>query len=276
MIYDIRVIYQPEGEVAKSIGSGARYHVPNLDRALSILELLSRHPAGLIKSELAKSLDISPNTVYRITMTLLDRGYLESCQRTRRLRLSNKMMDLRLAGVVDRSIVDASWDVMCELRDVTTETVHLEAFLDGEGVVLEEAEGLHSLRFTVDLGTRFELHAAAPGKVLLAFMSEERRARLLRKLKFTRYNSRTITSRAQLAKELDIVRKRGYALDRAEIVDGIHCVSGPIFGADGAVAATITVTGPVSRLPEKMFAKTGRHVVEHADRISRRLGYVSV
>jgi len=276
MIYDTDVIYQPEGEELKSGGNGAKYHVPNLDRALSILELLSRHPAGLIKGALARELEISPNTVYRITTTLLDRGYLESCQRTRRLRLSNKMMDLRLAGVLDRSIVDTSWDIMCELRDVTTETVHLEALLDGEGVVLEEAEGLHSLRFTVDLGTRFELHAAAPGKVLLAFTGEQQRARLLGRLKFTRYNSRTITSRAQLARELDVVRKRGYALDRAEIVDGIHCVSGPIFGADGSVAAAITVTGPISRLPEKMFAKTGGHVVEHARRISKRLGYVAV
>jgi DNA-binding IclR family transcriptional regulator len=260
--------------VAKATGNGSKYHVPNLDRALSILELLSRHPAGLIKGALARELGISPNTVYRITTTLLDRGYLESCPRTRRLRLSNKMMDLRLAGVVDRSIVDASWDVMCELRDVTTETVHLEALLDGEGVVLEEAEGLHSLRFTVDLGTRFELHAAAPGKVFLAFMGEQERARLLGKLKLTRYNQRTITSRAKLAKELDLVRKRGYALDRAEVVDGIHCVSAPIFGADGSVAAAITVTGPVSRLPEKVFARTGRQVVEHARRISKRLGYV--
>lgn len=262
--------------MAKPSGNGAKYHVPNLDRALSILELLSRHPAGLIKSELARDLEISPNTVYRITTTLLDRGYLESCQRTRRLRLSNKMMDLRLAGVVDRSIVDASWDVMCELRDVTTETVHLEALLDGEGVVLEEAEGSHSLRFTVDLGTRFELHAAAPGKVLLAFSIDEERAGLLGKLSFTRYNRRTIASRAQLLRELDSVRKRGYALDRAEVVDGIHCVSAPIFGADGSVAAAITVTGPISRLPEKMFAKTGRQVVEHAGRISRRLGHVVV
>ncbi|MHC4252686.1 MAG: IclR family transcriptional regulator [Planctomycetota bacterium] len=260
--------------MAKANGNGSKYHVPNLDRALSILELLSRHPAGLIKGALARELAISPNTVYRITTTLLDRGYLESCQRTRRLRLSNKMMDLRLACVLDRSIVDTSWDVMCELRDVTTETVHLEALLDGEGVVLEEAEGLHSLRFTVDLGTRFELHAAAPGKVFLAFMGERERARLLSRLKFTRYNRRTITSRAKLAKELDLVRKRGYTLDRAEVVDGIHCVSAPIFGADGSVAAAITVTGPVSRLPEKMFARTGRHVMEHARRISKRLGYV--
>ena len=252
--------------------NGSKYHVPNLDRALSILELLSRHPKGLIKNEIAEALQLSPNSVYRITMTLVDRGYLDLNDRTRRLRLSNKMMELRLSSIDDLSLVDKSWDIMCALRDATTETVHLEARLGDGGVILEEAEGLHHLRFTCDLGTTFELHAAAPGKVFLAFMGNDERLDLMKRMKLTRYNERTITSRVKLEKELEVVRRKGYALDRAEIVDGIHCVSAPVFDGGGRLVAAVTVTGPTARLPESRFAQVAKQVMEHAEMVSKRLG----
>jgi len=254
-------------------GNGSKYHVPNLDRALSVLELLSKHPKGLIKNEIAETLKLSPNSVYRITMTLVDRGYLNRNDRTRRLSLSNKMMELRLSAVDDLSLVDKSWDIMCALRDTTTETVHLEARLGDGGVILEEAEGLHNLRFTCDLGTTFELHAAAPGKVFLAFMGDDERSKFLGGMKFTRYNQRTITSRAKLDKELEVVRREGYALDRAEIVDGIHCVSAPVFDGNGLIVAALTVTGPTARLPESSLPKIARQVMGHAKMISKRLGH---
>ena len=54
----------------------SRYSVPNLDRALSILETLSAAPAGLTLSELAAALEIPTNSVFRISRTLEERGYL--------------------------------------------------------------------------------------------------------------------------------------------------------------------------------------------------------
>jgi hypothetical protein len=55
----------------------SRYSVPNLDRALSLLEVLSATPSGLTLSELAATLQIPTNSVFRISRTLEERGYLE-------------------------------------------------------------------------------------------------------------------------------------------------------------------------------------------------------
>jgi DNA-binding IclR family transcriptional regulator len=52
------------------------YHVPNLDRALLVLEVLARHPAGLNRNELASKTGCSPTMIYRIAMTLTHGGYL--------------------------------------------------------------------------------------------------------------------------------------------------------------------------------------------------------
>ena len=256
---------------AKKKSNGEQYHVPNLDRALSILELLSRNPRGMIKNEIAEALSISPNSVYRITMTLINRGYLEHNDRTRKLRLTKKMMDLCVSAVDDQSIIDKAWDTMVELRDMTTETVHLETIIDHEGVVLEEVESLHSLRLTVDSGTRFELHVASPGKAMLAFMDEKKRDRILKKMKFTRFTENSITDRKKFQRELEQVRKQGYGVDRAECLPGIHCVSAPIIHPRDGVVAAITVSGPEARFPESSFKKYGKMVIKCAKIVSEKL-----
>ncbi len=261
----------PAEQNNKSKSDSEKYHVPNLDRALSILELLSRHPKGLIKNEITKALSLPANSVYRITTTLVNRGYLGHNEKTRRLSLTTKMMDLCISVVDDESLVDKSWDVMCKLRDLTTETVHLETILGNEGVILEEAKSLHSLRYTVGPGVRFELHAPAPGKVMLAFLDEKSRSHIISNMKFTRFTDKTITDRDKFLAELKKVAKQGYALDLAEIIEGTHCVSAPIIGKNDRAVAALTVSGPAGRLPENKLKEIAGQVIIHADQISRKL-----
>ena len=52
------------------------FQVPALDRALSILELLAKHPEGMRMREIADALELPPNSVFRITGLLEERGYL--------------------------------------------------------------------------------------------------------------------------------------------------------------------------------------------------------
>jgi DNA-binding IclR family transcriptional regulator len=150
--------------------------------------------------------------------------------------------------------------------------VQLNARIGTEGVVLDVAASRHPVRMTVDPGTRYTLHDAAGGKVALAYLPEAERERLLARLALVRRTPRTITSRVALRREMADVRRQGYALDRAECVEGIRCVSAPVFDRRGECVAALTVTGPSMRIPESRFPALARAAVAHADRISRRLG----
>ena len=77
----------------------SRYSVPNLDRALSLLEVLSATPAGLTLSELAATLHIPTNSVFRISRTLEERGYLERQEATKRFCLTQKLLRLSCGPV---------------------------------------------------------------------------------------------------------------------------------------------------------------------------------
>lgn len=255
--------------------SRSQYQVPNLDRALTIMELLSTHPEGMILSRISEALDISKNSVFRITATLHDRGYLVRDDLTKTYQLSDRLMAVGSAAVSESNLVEISLDIMRELRDETKETVLLGALLSSEcrGVTLEQVPGLHPFKFLLDVGSNLTLHVGAPGKALLAYLPAGEQAKILTKLKLTRYTARTITTLGGLRKELKAVLKQGYAIDRGEWAEEMHCVGAAILDKRNYPVAALWVTGPSTRMPVKHFHRIGLTVRAHALRISRQAGY---
>jgi DNA-binding IclR family transcriptional regulator len=251
----------------------SKYHVPNLERALQLMELLAHHPAGLNLTEISNALDFPKNSTFRIAMTLLDFGYLLRDEASKQFTLSGKLLALGYAAVSDQNLVEKSLDVMRDLRDATRETVLLGIIGDSDGVVLEQVPGSHAVKFLVDLGHRFDLHVAAPGKAVLAFLPDPIQQRTIQNLAFKRYNDRTITNPADFRAILALSRQRGYAIDHGEELESLHCVAAPIFDRHGYPIAAIWTTGPAERMPDSDFPVLGQLVMQHAQRISQRLGY---
>lgn len=251
----------------------SRYKVPNLERGLQILELLVDHPAGLQQSEIATLLRCSKTSVYRITMTLLEHGYLNRNGETRALSLSRKLVAMGCRTQAQPDLMGVSVDVLKRLRDRVKETVLLGTLVGTELVVLEQVLGTHPFKFSVDLGTRLPLHTAAPGKAILAFLPAAESEDLLRRLDFTRYTERTLGDAAALREELSRVVAGGHAVDRGEQLTGIHCVAAPVLDRHGYPVAAIWVTGPSDRLAARDLGGVGKLVAEQARVISNRLGY---
>lgn len=248
------------------------YQAPGVERCLQILELLAQFPAGLTLSEMTDKLGVPKNAVFRISMTMQQAGFLRRHPESMRFVLARKLLSIAYAAIGDESLVEKSRDIMRGLRDLTRETVVLGTLLDTEGIALEQFVALHPLKFTLETGFHFPLHAGAPGKALLAFLPAAERQALLQRLKFTRFTANTITGRTAFAAELRRVQALGYALDRAEGFWGCHCVGAPIFDQHHYPVACLWVTGPSDRLPASRFAELGAVVRTHADRISARLG----
>ncbi len=253
--------------------TGTKYSVPNLERALSILELLAAHPGGLKLAEITQRLGYPKNSVFRVTTTLCDRGYLTRDEATKCFRLSRKLLAMGHQVLSERPIVPAAIDVMYECRDALKETVLLGTIVEDGCIVLEQVLGTHPFKFSIDMGARINLHASAPGKAMLAYLPEAEREGLVSRLKLTRFNERTITSKKALATELQYVRECGFALDRGEELHGIVCVAGPVLNQHGYPVASMWITGPADRVPEDLFAQTGTQIRRYADTISARLGY---
>lgn len=167
---------------------------------------------------------------------------------------------------------------MRAIRDRFRETVGL-AVLDeaaAVGVILAAVQETGRFGFALCAGHRFPLHTGAPAKAMLAFLPQERLKPLLGRMAFPRFTRTTITSRRAMVKELEGIRARGYALDRAEEVEGCHCLAVPVFDAAGLPIAGVWFTGPSKRLPlarlKASFPEL-REMVDHGQRlVQARLG----
>ena len=81
----------------------------------------------------------------------------------------------------------------------------------------------------------------------------------------------TLATQAALEADLGKIRKRGYALDLAEGLEGIHCVGAVIMDEYRYPVAAITVMAPAFRLKRDQFEAAGRQCLEAAENITRRL-----
>ena len=252
-----------------------QYHVPGLSRALEVIEYLAEcGQAGATLSELTAALEYPKNSIFRITTTLLDTGYFSRDPDSQKFRLTKRFLSYGLAAVTDRNVIEHALDVMRQLRDETNISAFIGVLHDGGGMILEQAPGGSPFKLSVDPGTRFNLHCSAPGKALLAFITEEERELLLRKIKFTSHTPQTITAMKPFRAELKQVKERGYALDRAEEFDAIHCIGAPIFDYTNQAVAALWISGASFSLPAELFNKSGQRVKAAALKISKRLGYL--
>ena len=245
--------------------------VPILERALGVLEFLSQCPSGMTLSEIARSLTIPKNTTYRMLNTLCERGYVARNEAERSYRLTRKLATLVYASAQDGSLIEKALGPMRTLRDRVKETVVLSILDDTEGIVLEQVPGLHPFRFVCDPGTRQPLHASASTKVILAFLPDDEREARLKGAAFARLTENTLTGAAVLRRELAETRARGYGIDRAEALHGVHCVAAPVLDRQCRPVAAITVTGPDERLRKEDFARTGEWVRACAREVSEQI-----
>jgi len=251
----------------------SKYHVPNLERALVIMELIAEHPEGLTISQITERLNFPRNSIFRITTTLQNYSYLIRDEETKVFHLSQKLLVLGYSALSEQTLVERSLIAMRNLRDRFKETVPLGILQGYEGLVIEEMPGTYPFRFVLEPGKRFHLHTAAAGKAIVAFLPDEKQEDLINNIEFIKFNERTIANKMEYQKVLKEIRRCGYSIDNAEEIEGMHCISAPIFNRHGYPIAAIWVTGPSVRIKEKDFPVIGEEVKKYAGYISENLGY---
>lgn len=262
--------------MVKSDGNGvkdSKYNVSNLERGLDIMELLLAHPDGLGISDISRILGVPKNGVFRIANTLAEREYLIRDENSKQFKLSKRLLSMGYHSANRSGLLENALPIMRSLRDEVLETVVMCVMAENHGVVLEQVPSLHQFRFVVDTGLRFHLHSSAPGKAIMAFLPDHELDLLMDGLELKKFTNTTITSRAGMIEELQRIRETGYALDRSEEIEGVHCVAAPVMDDKSYPIAALNVTGPSYRFHGETLNRAALLVKEAAMAISIKLGY---
>ena len=250
-----------------------KYPIKVLDKSLSVLELLLRQNSAMNMVELSEKLGFYPSTTHRILDTLKHWGYVEQDSHTQKYQLGLKLLELGMAKLHQMDLAREATPYLKELVKQCNETVHLGVLEEGEVLYLAKEESSQTIRMISYVGKRAPLHCTALGKVLLAYMSEEERKKILEEKGLPGLTEKTITDKGELEKELDKVREQGFALDREENEKNVCCVATPIRNHQGKVIAALSISSPTFRIDKNVQNNLKEALLKTSEKISKRLGY---
>ena len=203
--------------------------------------------------EIASALPFARTTVHRILYSLEKLGYLEKAEARAHYRLAAKFFELTEPAVHFRRLQSVARSAMVKLLIQFSETVNLGVLENGQVTHIDVLQSPSALRIAANPGERNPVHSTALGKAILAFLPESEVEAILKQHPLIKMTPKTITQKAHLLEHLASVRERGVAFDLEENLTGVVCVAAPIFDQLGRVVASLSVSGPASRMESKLL-----------------------
>jgi DNA-binding IclR family transcriptional regulator len=241
-------------------------------RAIGLLKAFppERPERGL--TELAGAAGLNRTTAYRLLTALESEGMVERAPEGQAYRLGTELLVLGLRAHGAADLRTAARAELLALAGETRETATLEVLVGRDTLILDEAMGSHVIGGMPSLGQRWPAHATSTGKALLAHLPEATLRSFLT-APLPAVTPRTLTDPRALERDLDRVRRRGWAVSAEELEPGFLAVGAPVRAVGGGVVAAISVGGPKSRLTAARLGVIAARLPTAAARISARLGY---
>jgi len=252
----------------------ATTEIQSLERAFGVMDCFQDSQPELGVREIARQLYLHPSTVGRILTTLSSLGALTQNKETRLYRMGPKVLKWSSTYTRNLDLQTEARPFMEALQRITEETISLDIPNGETRICIERIVSQHNLRWVKQLGEVMPFYASASGRVLLSFFPSEERDRILRHTKFERLTPHTTTDPKQFRHELELTKRRGYAVSESERVEGVCCVAAPVFGVGGGILGALTVSGPSTRFSESRIQDYAELLVQTTAKISQAMGYV--
>ena len=248
------------------------YNITALQRGLRVLELFAKAEKGMPAAHVVRRSGLPVSTVHRFLANLESSGFLQ-CDSNGTYHLGIACFSLGQAAIGQLDIRRLSVPYLQKLNQHTRETIHLTVRHGLSAVYVEKLDSPEPLRIYSRIGAAVPLYCTAVGKVMLAHMPSEEQAAILPQLELKRHTANTIGSSQELQNHLRKVQKNGYAWDLEENELHIRCIAAPIWDHTGAVNASLSITGPVVRMPVARLRQLAPLIQDAGLAISREMGY---
>jgi IclR family acetate operon transcriptional repressor len=248
--------------------------VQSVDRALSILETLAEDDEGYRLSDLAVRTGLSASTVHRLLATLESRRFVQFDRAESKWHVGVRSFTVGASFARRRNFSTQAIPYLRKLRDLTRETANLAVVDDEFIIVLTRMESREIMRSLTQVGGRVAMVTSGVGKAVLATYSDEEVGAVIRHHGMPRLTEKSIVRPSDLFKELEKIRKQGFALDDEEACMGLRCIAAVVYNDCAEPLAAISVSGMTSRLTDDRLPEIGQIVREVAGELTLALGGV--
>ena len=249
--------------------SESKNSIQVIERMTRLLDALAAHPETATLKQLAQETGLHPSTAHRILTALVHDRLAERIDQGN-YRLGIRLLELGNLVKARISVREHALPFMRQLHAATAEAVNLSVRHDDEIVYVERTSAGRAMMRVVNIvGARAPLHITAVGKLFLMDDGPDGLLAYAERTGRPAYTRNTLTSVAALEKELDRIRKQGYALDNEEAELGVRCIGAAVRDDTGALVAGLSVSAPA----ERMKTAWAGLVRDTAQKISRSIGY---
>lgn len=219
--------------------------VKSVAKAFAVLRSFSAEKPELVLADVARSAGVDNATAFRMLNTLVQLGYVEKVEDTRRFRLGFQCLELGFNAIARSDIRQLGRPLLRSLVNNTIEAASI-GVLDGHNAIYIERiqAGLQRLAVDVRVGNRVPAYSSALGRAMLAYLPVETQRALLDDHPLERLTEHTVIDTAKLLDQLAHVREVGFAVSDQETVTGLRVLAAPITDIDGVPVAAMSVAAP--------------------------------
>lgn len=239
--------------------------VQSVGRGFDVLFAIARSDSGLKAREIVEQTLLNRQTVYHIIHSLVAIGVITK-NRDNKFVLGLKIAALAEGFKRHLAPPELLGPVTREVAARTGETAYAVGWWEAEIAVMASARGSNAVSAKeVPQGMFGYAHARASGKLLLSLLSPMERDKYIAGHKLEIRTPKTIRDRVRLEKELEQIRKDGFAVDHEEYLQGLCCMAVPIGDVNSGFA--IAISAPVERFDAKrrLLLRTLREIAQKAE-----------
>lgn len=238
------------------------------DKLLKVIEAIYElRETGV--TELADHLGWQKSSIHKYLKTLYINGFVDKNGGKYHLNLKF----LKYGGYMrDTSpLFQAARPVLRELVNETGEMVSFSLKDREQGVFVFMSNDQYDLVKRIQLGERFYLHQNAAGKAILSSLDDDEVDRIISQTGLPAKTKETITDRRELFKQLEKVRKQGYAISNEERTKGVNGYAAPVYDPRSDQFGAIIIVSPSAQPFDEGEAIA--RLLKSAQKVNLRLEY---
>ena len=240
-------------------------------RLFGTLEYLAENgPSGL--KDIAAAQDLNKSTAHRILTSLQYMGYVEQNPADEKYQATWKIVNLSSQIRQRYDIIEEARPYLVKLMEATGETVHFVMRSGTEAVYIDKVEShQNAVQMVSTIGSRIPLYCSGVGKAMLAVLPAEEAKHLWEESHIERRTSSTITRYDQFERELNRIRKRGYAIDDEENEQGVRGCAAALCREDGRADYAFSISAPINRMSDERIEEVSRLILSTKTEMQKAL-----
>jgi IclR family pca regulon transcriptional regulator len=220
-----------------------------LAKGLAVIESFDARAPAMTLSDVAKRTGLSRGTARRLLHTLVELGYAGFDGKLFTLR--PRVLSLGFAYLHSQNLWQLAQPYMVELVEKVHESCSI-AVLDGTDIVYvaRVPTAARIMSINLGIGTRLPAFLTSMGRVLLVGVPSQEIEQLFRQVSpVHKYTGKTITEWPEMLREIELIRRQGWALVDQELEMGLRSVAAPIVDCNGRPIAALNIGTHASRWP---------------------------